>query len=387
MRLVCPNCSAQYEVDGSMIPDDGRDVQCSNCGHTWFELPGPREAVGDADAAGDVFAADDGDDAFADARGEAVEDEIATDSEPSGATIPDDDGYEEIEEPAQTSRRETRPENLSREVFENDDDFSASDFDEPEAETEAASSEEAPERDKTSEAIRALTSAAASIKDTDDKDSDADAGDADGDADADRSEADADAAAAGPRRRRPADAAALDILREEAEREMSQRRAQPSENIETQPDLGLEEIRNRKTPSRALRARMAHLGEEMPEERDTDEAPEEEAPSPHKTRLISQPADLDDGYEEPRRDLLPDIEEINSTLRTSARGPEAAEASRRSGFRIGFLLVLFVTVAAIFTYSQAPAIARALPESEPTLTAFLDWTNGMRDRLDGLIGQ
>ena len=168
---------------------------------------------------------------------------------------------------------------------------------------------------------------------------------------------------------------------------MSQRRAQPSENIETQPDLGLEEIRNRKTPSRALRARMAHLGEEMPEEPDTNEAPEEEAPSPHKTRLISQPADLDDGYEEPRRDLLPDIEEINSTLRTSAREPEAAEASRRSGFRVGFLLVLFVTVAAIFTYSQAPAIARALPESEPTLTAFLDWTNGMRDRLDGLIGQ
>ena len=42
--LVCPNCSAQYEIDGSMIPDDGRDVQCSNCGHTWFELPGPSEA-------------------------------------------------------------------------------------------------------------------------------------------------------------------------------------------------------------------------------------------------------------------------------------------------------------------------------------------------------
>ncbi len=43
MRLVCPNCSAQYEIDAAMIPDEGRDVQCSNCGHTWFELPAPPE--------------------------------------------------------------------------------------------------------------------------------------------------------------------------------------------------------------------------------------------------------------------------------------------------------------------------------------------------------
>ncbi|TCP44461.1 zinc-ribbon domain-containing protein [Rhodovulum marinum] len=39
MRLTCPNCDAQYEVDDAVIPDDGRDVQCSNCGHTWFQHP------------------------------------------------------------------------------------------------------------------------------------------------------------------------------------------------------------------------------------------------------------------------------------------------------------------------------------------------------------
>ncbi|MGJ5621471.1 zinc-ribbon domain-containing protein, partial [Sulfitobacter sp. MF3-043] len=33
MRLICPNCDAQYEV----MPTDGRDVQCSNCGQTWFQ--------------------------------------------------------------------------------------------------------------------------------------------------------------------------------------------------------------------------------------------------------------------------------------------------------------------------------------------------------------
>lgn len=38
MRLICPNCDAQYEVDASAIPEAGRDVQCSNCGHAWFQL-------------------------------------------------------------------------------------------------------------------------------------------------------------------------------------------------------------------------------------------------------------------------------------------------------------------------------------------------------------
>jgi len=35
--MVCPNCGAKYEVDASLIPPSGRDVQCSNCGETWFE--------------------------------------------------------------------------------------------------------------------------------------------------------------------------------------------------------------------------------------------------------------------------------------------------------------------------------------------------------------
>jgi predicted Zn finger-like uncharacterized protein len=37
MRLTCPNCGAEYEVPDDAIPEAGRDVQCSNCGHTWFE--------------------------------------------------------------------------------------------------------------------------------------------------------------------------------------------------------------------------------------------------------------------------------------------------------------------------------------------------------------
>ena len=38
MRLTCRNCDAQYEVDDAAIPPKGRDVQCSGCGHAWFQM-------------------------------------------------------------------------------------------------------------------------------------------------------------------------------------------------------------------------------------------------------------------------------------------------------------------------------------------------------------
>ena len=37
MRLVCPKCVAQYEVAEQEIPEEGREVQCANCGNIWFQ--------------------------------------------------------------------------------------------------------------------------------------------------------------------------------------------------------------------------------------------------------------------------------------------------------------------------------------------------------------
>lgn len=51
MRLMCPNCDAEYEVDASAIPESGRDVQCSNCGHAWFQHHPDQEADEEAEAA------------------------------------------------------------------------------------------------------------------------------------------------------------------------------------------------------------------------------------------------------------------------------------------------------------------------------------------------
>lgn len=41
MRITCPNCLAQYEVDTKLLPADGREVQCSACNHIWFQPAGP----------------------------------------------------------------------------------------------------------------------------------------------------------------------------------------------------------------------------------------------------------------------------------------------------------------------------------------------------------
>ena len=36
MIITCPNCNKQFKIDNSLIPDDGRDLQCGSCNHTWF---------------------------------------------------------------------------------------------------------------------------------------------------------------------------------------------------------------------------------------------------------------------------------------------------------------------------------------------------------------
>ncbi len=41
MRLICPNCDAQYDISDDAIPEGGRDVQCSSCAHTWFQTEKP----------------------------------------------------------------------------------------------------------------------------------------------------------------------------------------------------------------------------------------------------------------------------------------------------------------------------------------------------------
>lgn len=277
MRLVCPNCGAQYEVDRGLIPDAGRDVQCSNCGNTWFQAP-PEEDAALAEELG---------------RPEPEVIERAHDPEP-----------EPEGEPQEAHAPEEEPELVAEA--------------EPEPEDAEVDPDPTPDRD--------FPSVAAATSQT-----------------------------------------ALDILREEAAREMAARRGQ-SEPLESQPDLGVD------APPPAAetekRARMARLRGE-PEPR-VDATGTELPPS--------------------RGSDLPDIEDINSTLRPedvakANRKPAdpVEEAEQRRGFRLGFTVMVAAAVALVCLYVYAPLIVEQMPASEPAMIAYVDWANGARDGIDAIL--
>ena len=36
MIITCPNCNKQFKIDNSLIPNEGRDLQCGSCNNIWF---------------------------------------------------------------------------------------------------------------------------------------------------------------------------------------------------------------------------------------------------------------------------------------------------------------------------------------------------------------
>ena len=242
MRLVCPNCDAEYEVNPAVIPNSGRDVQCSNCGTSWFQ-PSP-------------------------AAEEAAAEEAAL-------------------------------------------------FDPPPALPQEP------------------------------------------------------AAAVPAVKPRGLDESVLAVLREEAEREAAARRAEASQPIETQPDLGLTAAPAAAIASPAAQ-RIARLkgveGEQS---------------------LAKRP--------QTRREMLPTIEEINSTLRaTSERrtGEPVAVAESlpvrhdaANGFRSGFVLVLVIAALGVFAYVMAPRIGQQIPGLAPGMASYVEAVDGARLWLDAMMQQ
>lgn len=258
MRLICPNCDAQYEVDDNAIPESGRDVQCSNCGHAWFQMSPEAELALLAEE--EVFDGDVG----------AVVPEPAPTPAPAPAAPP------------------------------------------PPASAPADPAPEAPPPV---------------------------------------------AAEAAPRR--SMDENLVAVLREEAEREAAQRRSEAPRPVETQTDLGLEEPSG---AAAAARRRVAQMKGADPEP----------APAPAKPAT--------------RRDLLPDIEEINSTLRASneprPEGTPVPPPPSRAAFRSGFVLMMVIAVAMVLAYVMAPRIAEQIPGSASALSAYVGSVDQARLWLD-----
>ena len=263
MRLICPNCDAQYEVPDEVIPSEGRDVQCSNCGQTWFQHhPDHPAEEADAPAAPD-------------------------------APVP---GEERAEAP---SAPPPMPEETGEETV----------FDEVSA----------PQRRGVSPDV-------------------------------------------------------ADILREEAEQE-ARARAEERDTLESQPDLGLmpsdEDDSSRN--ARQARERMMRIRGQEPEDDKSAEVAAATAAAGS------------------RRDLLPDIDEINSTLRSSsdrkARSSDSPAADpsapqKRGGFRLGFFLVLLIAALGLYVYLNPERVTQTLPQAQSFVEAFVAQADTARAWVD-----
>ena len=36
MIITCPNCKKKFNIDPTLIPEDGRDLKCGSCEHVWL---------------------------------------------------------------------------------------------------------------------------------------------------------------------------------------------------------------------------------------------------------------------------------------------------------------------------------------------------------------
>jgi len=169
-----------------------------------------------------------------------------------------------------------------------------------------------------------------------------------------------------------------------------EQRARAADALESQPDLGLDDVADTPQPapplededdaarrSREARARMARMRGEATEE----------ATAVATTANAAAAAS--------RRDLLPDIEEINSTLRStsdrapspSADAPEPVAQARQRSFRRGFATSVLVAALAVMLYAMAPRISAQAPQVAPLLSAYTTQVDAARLWLDGRVTQ
>jgi len=315
MRLACPNCDAKYEVPDDAIPEAGRDVQCSNCGHAWFQLRPEQEVAAEDEAA--LY----GDDL-----------PVGDDAEPGVAAV------------AAVAAPVAPPPPLP---------------DEP---------------DTTAAAVAALMAGSdpvAAVPPPPPR-RPAPPGDEDFEDDDPPSVVPMSAAP-------PLDDSVLSVLREEAEREAEARRAEAQRaearrvEAENQAQTQTDPVAAAPVEAPAItptQRRLAMLRGEDPD-----------APPPEPAKPAA------------RRDLLPDVEEINSTLQPGENLPDPdamvdalPDLTRaRFSFRTGFLLTIFLLAVAAVVYVAAPSIAEMIPAMREPLAGYVAFVDGLRIWLDGLM--
>ncbi|WP_176248071.1 zinc-ribbon domain-containing protein [Sulfitobacter sp. HGT1] len=176
--------------------------------------------------------------------------------------------------------------------------------------------------------------------------------------------------------RKQLDPSVADILRQEAEAEKLARRTKQAEVLESQPDLGLDDSADEPTPDQRARLAKARTARMRGEE----------------TEHEAVPAGASAAALASRRDLLPDIEEINSTLRTGnerrSADPDLEDstvtpaAKREGGFKRGFTIIVVLALLMLLAYVFAPQLSAAVPQLEPFLSSYVATINQARVSLD-----
>lgn len=370
MRLNCPNCDAQYEVPVDVIPAEGRDVQCSSCGITWFQPHPDHAAEPDIDLdipapaeewTPPVEAAED------EATPEAVENSLEETLKQTVREAIPDVVEEVITEEVATQSEDTPLGDFEAEL---DAQLASGEFhqewDAP-AEPEIETAEDAPTTWETPEPPVAQPAYEEPEPEAEEQE--------DGFSFTEAADPELAATASLPRgrarRRREVDPAVADILRAEAEHENEVRLAEET-SLETQQEFELDsasatdEIAKRAEQARARMARLRGQaeGDTLPD------TPEAAGAS--------------------RRALLPDIEEINSTLRsTEDRAPEerpdgrpSVNQRRRGGRRLGLGLAMILSAILMFIYLSPATIVDRFPESEYYVARYVTTMDDLRLWLD-----
>ncbi|MEA5159843.1 zinc-ribbon domain-containing protein [Cereibacter johrii] len=356
MRLICPNCDAQYEVSDEAIPPEGRDVQCSNCGHGWFQRPVSlirAEGIG----APPPFAAPQPPDAAA-LPSQPDEEEPAAEARPEAPALPPrEDRPETVGKPDTAPRAEAPlPQTAQAETAAG-----------PEAKPPFGAGASRPEQAE-GEAARLQGASARPVPPSlppIDEDEDDDEEEDEKTAESRRLWA---GTVAPPSR--SLDEGLLAVLREEAELAARQRRAEAPARPAAAPTP-------EPVPAVAV-APVAPWPQALPPTASPDVAATG-APDP------AEPTSR------PRRDLLPDIEAINSSLRSNGKrptetaAPQAPAPRSRAPFRTGFFLMISLALILALAYAMAPRIAAEIPGAEPALRSYVTAVDEARLALDRLL--
>ncbi|SNX68620.1 predicted Zn finger-like uncharacterized protein [Cereibacter ovatus] len=333
MRLICPNCNAQYEVSDAAIPPEGRDVQCSNCGHGWFHAPG---VVAGPDPL---------------ARPPVTPTSWPEAAPPPAASLP--------EPPAPVD-----PSFLRDAPLPEDED------DGPDEVPPAAPVVVPPSRSLDGSLLAVLREEA--LREAEQRRREALGIEAAGDA--------GPAAPPPVAEPMPADTPAVTPVAEPALADtpvaMPVAEPAPADPPAAMP-AAVTQAAGATDPWPELRPRLQPIAEPavLPE---ADPDPD---PDPHPVGP------------RPRRALLPDIEEINSTLRPADGHSPAAEMvaghvprPSRAAYRAGFMLMIVIALGIATLYVMAPRLAQEMPGAEPALRAFMRMADEARLLLDRLLG-